>query len=250
MLKIDRVSPTLEWLTIDRPPANALTQELIEILSGRFAELRSDVDVPAIVLTGAGERFFCAGGDIGEVSARPDVAVPRMKAFHRLLVELELYGAPVVSAVNGYAVGAGMELVLYSDHVLASENAQFGFPEINNGLLPAAKGIRQAVNRIGRRAAEQMLYTGELVCAKRALEIGLVNEVVSLGELRDRAQAQAEKLRDKDVHLFSAIKRTFVDAFAMTDHQLEGRTVSDMADYMNRGETALARERFLQRKGK
>ena len=250
MLKIDRVSLTLEWLTIDRPPANALTHDLLQRLVERFVELGSDADAPAIVLTGSGERFFCAGGDIGEVSANPDIAVPRMQAFHRLLVEQERYGAPVVSAVNGYAVGAGMELVLYSDHVVASENARFGFPEINHGLLPAAKGIRQAVNRLGRRAAEEMLYTGELISAQQARQIGLVNEVVSPGELQDRARAQAEKLRDKDRHLFSAIKRTLTDVSVKTDEELEYRTIADMVDYMSRGETAVARERFLQRKAK
>lgn len=250
MLRIDRLSPTLEWLTIDRPPANALTYDLLRKLVERFAELRQTADAPAIVLTGSGERFFCAGGDIGEVTMSPDLAIPRMQVFHRLLVEQERYGAPVVSAVNGYAVGAGIELVLHSDYVVASENAQFGFPEINNGLLPAAKGMRRAMNCFGRRVAEQMLYTGELVGAAKALEIGLINEVVSLGELHDRAREQAEKLRAKDLHLFAAIKRTFTDADGMTDDQMESRTIDDMAAYMNRPETAAAREQFLRRKEK
>lgn len=250
MLKVERVSPTLEWLTIDRPPANALTRDLIQKLVERFVELASDADAPAIILTGSGDRFFCAGGDIGEVSANPDIAVPRMQAFHRLLVEQERYRAPVLSAVNGYAVGAGMEIVLYSDHVVASENARFGFPEINHGLLPAAKGMRQAVNRLGRRAAEEMLYTGDLISAEQARQIGLVNEVVSPGELQDRARAQAEKLRDKDRHLFSAIKMTLADLPMMTDDDLAHRTTADMVDYMSRGETAAARQRFLQRKAK
>ncbi|OCC24357.1 enoyl-CoA hydratase [Croceicoccus estronivorus] len=250
MLRIDRLTPTLEWLTIDRPPANALTYDLLRKLVDRFAELANEADAPAIVLTGAGERFFCAGGDIGEVAKRPDIAIPRMHAFHRLLVEQERYGAPVISAVNGYAVGAGIELILHSDYVVASENAQFGFPEINNGLLPAAKGMRRAMNCIGRRVAEQMLYTGELVGAAKALEIGLINEVVSLGELHDRAREQAEKLRAKDVYLFAAIKRTLTDAESMTDDEMESRTIDDMAAYMNRSETAAAREQFLRRKAK
>lgn len=250
MLRTDRLSATLERLTIDRPPANALTHDLFQQLVDRLVQLREDVDAPAIILTGAGSRFFCAGGDIGEVTANPEVAVPRMRAFHQFLVEQENYGRPIVSAVNGYAVGAGMELVLHSDYVVASENAQFGFPEINHGLLPAAKGIRQAVNRIGRRAAERMLYTGELVSAAKALAIGLVDEVVAMDELQERAVAQAELLRSKDVHLFAAIKRTFRDAPRMTDDELEERTIADLVEYISRGEAAAARQQFLQRKAK
>lgn len=250
MLRIDRISPTLERLTIDRPPANALTHDLFQQLVDRLVGLRDDGDAPAIILTGAGSRFFCAGGDIGEVATHPEVAVPRMRAFHRFLVEQENYGSPIVSAVNGYAVGAGMELVLHSDYVVAVETAQFGFPEINHGLLPAAKGIRQAVRRIGRRAAEQMLYTGSLVSADHALSMGLINEVVPDSALQDRAIAQAELLRSKDVQLFAAIKRTFRDAPGMTDDELEKRTIADLVDYIARSDTAEARQQFLKRKGK
>ena len=250
MLRIDRVSPTLERLTIDRAPANALTHDLFQQLVDRLVHLRDDADAPAVILTGAGRRFFCAGGDIGEVTANPEVAVPRMRAFHQFLIEQENYGRPIVSAVNGYAVGAGMELVLHSDYVVASENAQFGFPEINHGLLPAAKGIRQAVNRIGRREAEQMLYTGDLIPAAKALEIGLVNEVVAFDALQDRAVAQAELLRSKDVNLFAAIKKTFRDAPRMTDDELEERTIADLLDYIPRGDAAAARQQFLRRKAK
>lgn len=248
MLRIDRISPTLELLTIDRPPANAVTQDLIEAMADRIVTLAEEAEPPAIILTGAGDRFFCAGGDIGEVTARPDVAVPRMHIFHRLLVELENYRGPVVSAVNGYAVGAGMELVLHSDYVFASENAQFGFPEINHGLLPAAKGIRQSLARLGRRVTENMLYTGELIRAERAQAVGLVDELVAADQLQDRARLYAEKLRSKDQHLFAAIKRTLNDAPGMTDMQLAERTIGDLVDYLSRDETATARERFLARK--
>jgi len=250
MLTIDRVSGSLVQLTIDRPPANALTFDLLQTLLETFIQLSQETDPPAVVLAGAGRRFFCAGGDIREITTNPGVAVPRMQTFHRLLVALESYERPVVCAVNGYAVGGGLELVLYADCVVASNSALFGFPEINHGLLPAAKGIRQTVNRLGRRVAERLLYGGDLVPAKKARAIGLIDEVVSIDALQACALGQATKLRDKDMHLFSAIKRTFNDAPFMTDHELEERTISDMKDYLDRGAATAARQQFLQRRAK
>ncbi|MBP2302684.1 enoyl-CoA hydratase/isomerase family protein [Azospirillum picis] len=248
MLRMDRLSTTLVRLTMDRPPANALSLDLIQALADDLTRLGEEAEAPAVILTGAGERFFSAGGDIREITARAEIAVPRMRAFHRLLVAVECYRCPLLCAVNGYAVGGALELVLFADHVVAGEGATFGFPEINHGLLPAAKGMRQAMNRLGRRAAERLLYSGELVSAREAQAMGLVDEVVGFHELQDRTRVVAETARLKDMHLFSAIKRTFTDAPRMTDEELEARTLGDMQDYLNRGETAAAREQFLQRK--
>lgn len=250
MLTIDRVSATLVRLTMDRLPANALAHDLIKAVLGAFVELGEEADPPAIILTGAGDRFFSAGGDIREVTTNLNIAVPRMKDFHRLLIEMEDYRRPYVCAVNGYAVGGAMELVLHADYVVSSDSAQFGFPEINHGLLPAAKGIGKAMSRLGRRAAEKLLYSGELISAEKALANGLVDDVVSAGEVQERAKAQAEKLRSKNGNLFAAIKRTFNDAGGMTDDELEDRTINDMNAYLNSEEAAAAREHFLQRKAR
>ncbi|GLR78873.1 enoyl-CoA hydratase/isomerase family protein (plasmid) [Azospirillum oryzae] len=248
MLRMDRLSTTLVRLTMDRPPANALTLDLIQALADDLARFGEEAEAPAVILTGAGGRFFSAGGDIREITINAKAAIPRMRAFHRLLTALERYRCPLLCAVNGYAVGGALELVLFADHVVASDGAKFGFPEINHGLLPAAKGMRQAMNRLGRRAAERLLYSGELVSAQEAQAIGLVDEIVSFSDLQDRTRVVAETLRLKDMHLFSAIKRTFNDAAQMTDDELEERSLSDMQEYLNREETAAARERFLQRK--
>ncbi|HAE50338.1 MAG: enoyl-CoA hydratase [Tistrella sp.] len=250
MLRIDRVSPALVRMTIDRPPANALTLDLIQALADALVRFGEEAEAPAVILTGAGQRFFSAGGDIREIETQADIALPRMRVFHHLLTVLENYRCPLLCAVNGYAVGGALELVLYADYVVASEDARFGFPEINHGLLPAAKGMRQAMNRLGRRMAERLLYSGELVSAPEAQAMGLVDEVVPSQDVQDRARVMADALRLKDMHLFAAIKRTFNDAPLMTDAQLEARTLSDMQDYLSRAETAAARERFLQRKAR
>lgn len=248
MLSIEPASTTLVRLIMNRPPANALSHDLVTALRDAFLELARASAAPAVILTAAGDRFFSAGGDIREVTANRAIAIPRMHSFHQLLVAMECYPRPVVCAVNGYAVGGAMELLLHADHVVASETAQFGFPEINHGLLPAAKGIRQAASRLGRRAAERLLYSGELISAEKAQAIGLVDDVVSVDALQHSAQAHAEKMRSKDVHLFAAIKATFNHAELETDEELEARTVHDMKAYLDRDEAAAARERFLQRK--
>ncbi len=127
-------------VALDRPPANAMNRRLIHDLAGLFEQLRARPDAPPIVLTGKGERFFSGGGDIKELEGALAGEIEiRMREFHALLVAMDRYPRPVVSAINGHCVGGGMEVALFSDSVLAVNSARFGFPEINHGLLPADK---------------------------------------------------------------------------------------------------------------
>jgi enoyl-CoA hydratase/carnithine racemase len=246
ILLTKRLGDDLVQLTMNRPPANALNHLLIERLVSVLQQFGQEAGPPGIILTGQGSRFFSAGGDIREVSG-PELAVPRMRSFHAALCVLEQYPAPLVCAVQGYAVGGALELVLHSDYVIAGTNAQFGFPEINHGLLPAAKGMRLAAQMLGRRAAQSLLYSGALVTAERALELGIADEVVAPEDVQSRAQAVAKELRSKDVALFAAMKRSTALTAGMTDGQLETMTVDDMALWIERDEAAEARARFLRR---
>ncbi|WP_455175185.1 enoyl-CoA hydratase-related protein [Azospirillum largimobile] len=211
---MDRLSTTLVRLTLDRPPVNALSFDLIQALVEDLARFGEEADAPAVILTGSGERFFSAGGDIREITTRAEAAVPRMCAFHRLLVALEGYRCPLLCAVNGYAVGGALELVLFADHVVASESAKFGFPEINHGPLPAAKGMHQAMNRLGRRSAERLLglYRGIAVAGcdpdemgigpvfavpKLLKQHGLTVDDIGLWELNEAFAAQVIHCRDR-----------------------------------------------------
>ncbi len=248
-LLIERIEPTIVRLSIRRPPANAVDSSLLRQLLEALRECAAQSDPPAIVLTGAGDRFFSAGGDIKEVQTQgSQAALSRMETFHAVLCALAAYPAPLVGAVRGYAVGGGLEFLLFADAVIAGRNAQFGFPEINNGLLPAAKGMQQAVILIGRRAARTLLYSGRLVNAERACELGIADEVVEVDDVDARAVALAREMRGKDPHLFAAIKRTLADARRLSDTELEKMTIDDMRAYLDRGETAEARSRFLNRK--
>jgi enoyl-CoA hydratase len=233
-------------MTMNRPPANALNIDLISNLLVNIRAFASEPSPPGIVLTGNGDRFFSAGGDIKEV-AGIEVATPRLRDFHAWLCELERYPGPVVCAVRGYAVGGAFEFLLHADYVVANHECQVGFPEINHGLLPAVKGMRQAVQMLGRRAAQSLLYWGELIDASKAIEIGAIDEIAETGKVRDRAISVCRELRGKDKKLFAAIKRSLNLTGLMDDDALDAMTIDDLKEYLGEKASAEARARFLSK---
>lgn len=197
-------------VTLNRPPANALNRALIRELATLFADLTGQADAPPIVVTGSGDRFFTAGGDIKELAGAAQSELDaRMREFHALLVAMERYPRPVICAVNGYCVGGGMEIALFADSVLAVKNAQFGFPEINHGLLPADKGIQRAVKLLGTRTTRRLLLSGTLIDAHRALEAGIVSALIDApAELVEAAVTSAREAGAKAPVLYAALKRS------------------------------------------
>lgn len=236
-------------MTMNRPPANALNNGLVERLLDTFRALSSQASPPGIVLTGQGVRFFSAGGDIKEV-AGIEISRPRMRLFHALLCEMERYPAPLVCAVRGYAVGGALEFLLHADYVVANGECKIGFPEINHGLLPAAKGMRKAVQRLGLREAQALLYSGKLVDAKKALEIGAIDEIAATSDITVRALEVCKHLRGKDQRLFAAIKRSLNLTGQMDDAALEAMTIKDLGAYLTGDGSADARARFLSKNAK
>lgn len=236
-------------MTMNRPPANALNNGLVERLLDAFRALASQAAPPGIVLTGQGARFFSAGGDIKEVTGI-EISRPRMRSFHALLCEMERYPAPFVCAVRGYAVGGALEFLLHADYVIANGECKIGFPEINHGLLPAAKGMRMAVQRLGLREARALLYWGELVDARTALEIGAIDEIAATSDVTSRALEVCKHLRGKDQRLFAAIKRSLNLTGQMDDASLEAMTIEDLGAYLTGDSSADARARFLSKNAK
>ncbi|MDI4238174.1 enoyl-CoA hydratase/isomerase family protein [Bradyrhizobium sp. Arg237L] len=236
-------------MTMNRPPANALNNGLINRLLATFRALSTQSSPPGVVLTGQGDRFFSAGGDIKEV-AGIEISRPRMRVFHALLCEIERYPGPVVCAVRGYAVGGALEFLLHADYVVANRECKIGFPEINHGLLPAAKGIRQAVRKLGLREAQALLYWGELVDAQKALEIGAVNEITTTAQVTIRSVEVCKHLRGKEQKLFAAIKRSLNLTGQMDDSSLEAMTIEDLSAYLTDNSSADARARFLSKNSK
>jgi enoyl-CoA hydratase len=190
-------------VTINRPEVrNALDQPTLRALHDLFVGL-GDAPVGAsalrcVILTGAGEKAFVAGADIGALS----VLGPRQaRAFaelgHAVGDAIEELAVPVIAAVNGFALGGGCELALACDFIYASSNARFGQPEINLGVIPGFGGTQRLPRRIGLGLARELIYTGAIIDAAEALRIGLVNAVVEPGELLPRARAVAETIAGK-----------------------------------------------------
>jgi enoyl-CoA hydratase len=175
---------------IDRPAAsNALTPALLRGIGAAAVEAESDPAVRVMLITGTGNRAFCAGMDLRAFADGDDMG--GADDYNRL-IEGEL-GVPVVGAANGTAVGGGLELLLGCDVVVASTDARFGFPEVKRGLFPAGGGTLLGT-RVPLAFASEMLLTGELIPAARAHEIGLVNAVAAPDEVLTSALAYAERI--------------------------------------------------------
>lgn len=179
---------------VDRPDKlNALNAETIGELDAAFHELADDDGVGGIVVTGEGEKAFVAGADIAELAKMgPIDGIGVSKKGQDAFRRLERMGKPVVAAVNGYALGGGMELALACHLRVASEKARFGLPEVKLGIIPGYGGTVRLPRIVGRGRALEMILIGEMVGAERAYEMGLVNKIVPPGETR----AAAESLLD------------------------------------------------------
>jgi len=172
-------------LTINRPKAlNALNQATLEELLPCLTDLGEDKTVRVLIITGAGEKAFVAGADIAFMK---DLTPDEGKVFgmlgHKIGRTLENLPQPVIAAVNGFALGGGCELALACDMRLASENAKFGQPEVNLGILPGFGGTQRLPRLIGKGLAAELLYSGKIIDAQEACRIGLVNRVVPQQQL-------------------------------------------------------------------
>jgi len=183
-------------LTINRPKAlNSLNSTVLDELIDAFIVLGQDGEVKAILLTGSGEKAFVAGADIAEMA---DMTVQQAKEFSRkgqLLVNLiGQLSKPVIAAVNGFALGGGLEMALACDFAYASENAKFCFPEVTLGVMPGFGGTQKLGRLIGRSGANELIFTGRMLNAAEAREWGIVNAVFPLSELLGKAMETAGKI--------------------------------------------------------
>lgn len=186
-------------ITINRPEQlNALDRGVMDGLEQHFREAHSDDAVRGIIITGAGEKSFVAGADIRQFRELDALEGHRFALRGQAIFnQIEDMPKPVVAAVNGYALGGGCELALACHLRIASENAQFGQPEVDLGILPGYGGTQRLPRIVGRGLAMEMILTGERVSAQRALEIGLVNRVVPRGVLLDVARELLLKVAEK-----------------------------------------------------
>jgi enoyl-CoA hydratase len=187
-------------LTVNRPNVyNALNHETMLEIAGALEEIEKDASIRVLVLTGAGEKAFIAGAD---VTAFPTITPKQAKELSKLgqikiTRALENLSKPVIAAVNGIAVGGGCEIVLACDFIIASENAKFGQPEINLGILPGWGGTQRLPRIVGTFKAKELCMLGETIDAKEAERIGLVYKVVPPGKLGEAVNELCNKLMSK-----------------------------------------------------
>jgi enoyl-CoA hydratase len=183
-------------ITFNRPKAlNAMNSETMKELYDAVIRCKTDEAVKAIILTGSGEKAFVAGADISEMKdLRPKEALAFMELGHETLRALETLPKPSVAAVNGFALGGGTEISMACDMRFASETARFGQPEILIGLIPGWGGTQRLPRLVGMGRAKELIMGGGQIDAKRAYEIGLVNQVFPADQLLDAAKKFAKKL--------------------------------------------------------
>ncbi len=187
---------SIAYVAVNRPKVlNALNMATMEELGLAFTDIKDDASIRVAILTGAGEKAFIAGADIGEL-AKHD-AVSGKEYTHRgqsVLNLIENLGKPVIACLNGFALGGGCEIALACTMRLASENAKLGQPEVKLGIIPGYGGTQRLPRLVGKGVALHMVLAGEMITAQEALRIGLVNEVVASADLIPRAEAIAAKI--------------------------------------------------------
>ncbi|WP_068187441.1 crotonase/enoyl-CoA hydratase family protein [Mycobacterium sp. UM_CSW] len=182
-------------ITINRPEARNAVNAAVSIGVGDALEqAQHDLDVRAVVITGAGDKSFCAGADLKAISRRENLYHPEHGEWGFAGYVHHFIDKPTIAAVNGTALGGGTELALASDLVVADERATFGLPEVKRGLIAAAGGVFRIMDQLPRKVAMELLFTGEPITASDALEWGLINQVVSEGSVLDAALALAARV--------------------------------------------------------
>jgi enoyl-CoA hydratase len=183
-------------VTINRPDKlNALDAATVAEVRRAFEGLRDDRSVRAVILTGAGEKAFIAGADIGELSQMtPLSGIDVSRAGQETLRIIETMPKPVIAAVNGFALGGGLEFAMACHIRIASENARLGLPEVKLGIIPGYGGTFRLPRLVGRGRALELMLTGEMIKADEAYRIGLVNQVVPPAALLESAEAMARKI--------------------------------------------------------
>ena len=184
---IDKVA----WITLNRPDAlNSLNPELRWQLSQHMDEVETNEDIWLAVITGAGDRAFCAGADLKHRARERDASEEEKTRWRKLALEtrhiIERWHMPkpIIAMVNGYALGGGLEVAMSCDIIMPADHAEFGLPEPSRGLIAGSAGVHRLPRQIGLKPAMGYMLTGRHMSAKRAYELGLVNEVVPLADLK------------------------------------------------------------------
>ena len=194
-IKLER-DGNIAIVSVNRPDKlNALNAQIVAALGVELAALNRDADVRGVVLTGTGEKAFVAGADIAELAQMTSISgIEVSRAGQDVFRAIETMRKPVIAAINGFALGGGLELALACHIRIASENAKLGLPEVKLGIIPGYGGTIRLPRLVGRGRALELMLSGEMIDAQEAYRIGLVNRVVPQAELLPSAKALLGKI--------------------------------------------------------
>ena len=202
-------------ITLDRPSAlNALCDELTTELSDALTTFEADNEIGCVVLTGS-TKAFAAGADIKELQEQDFVSLLMLDPFEKTWESVARFKKPIIAAVSGYALGGGCEIAMMCDFIIAADNAKFGQPEINLGVMPGAGGTQRLPRAVGKAKAMDLCLTGRMMPADEAERAGLVSRVVPVDELLDVAMEAAETIANKSLPIAMMTKDAINMAFEM-----------------------------------
>jgi enoyl-CoA hydratase len=205
-------------VTVNRPEVlNALDSRVFAEIFKLFQEIEDDPDVGVVILTGSGQKAFIAGVDVSGMKDKSGVEIEAFVAVARKTGDrIFSLSKPVIAAVNGFALGGGWEMAMNCDLIIASQNARFGQPEISLGIVPGGGAMQKLARTIGLARAKELVYTGDIIDADRALAMGLVNKVVPPESLMTEAKALARKLLSKSGVALAFAKKAINSGTAMS----------------------------------
>ena len=207
-----RSADGIGWLEFNRPPVNAFHWEMVAELAPAFDALHADPEVRVIVLASALPRYFSSGADLNVFAT---ITTERMRDWvtlcHGFVRRLRASDKPLLAAIEGTAVGGGLEMTLHCDLRFAADDARLGQPEIAIGMIPPVGATQALARLIGRPKAIRYLYDGKLLGAAAAQALGVIDEVVPAAELRDRVAAYARELAEKPAPALAAIRRSITE---------------------------------------
>jgi len=247
----------LAIITLNRPKElNALNSELLSELSSLLDEIAVDESARVVIITGSGDRAFVAGSDVKEMQNKTSITVREFVLTNRKANEkIENLPKPVIAAINGYALGGGCELAMSCDFRIASENARFGQPEINLGIIPGAGGTQRLTRLIGMAKAKELIFTGDMIDAATALSLGLVHKVVPQASLINEAKALGTKLAAKSGPALARAKASINSAWQTTldtglDMEMQYFSLAFATEDQKEGMSAFIEKRTPQFKNK
>jgi enoyl-CoA hydratase len=208
-------------LTIQRPESlNALNTQVLKDLDGVLNQLNESQDIRALIITGAGEKAFVAGADIKEIDTLDTKTAAEFAHFGQsVFMKIENLFCPVIAAVNGFALGGGLELALACDFIIAAKTAKLGLPECTLGLIPGFGGTVRLARRVSPGLARQWTFSGEMISAERALQTGLVNSLSEPAELLADCKKIASTFAQRSPQSLKLIKKSIQETYGLATVQ-------------------------------